>query len=633
MTWVRSLWRRGSRLARRYPAATAGAVILLLAGIVAIFGSAIAPYGQLTQVGPPFGAPSAAHLLGLTDTGADELSQLIIGTKITMLVGVSAAIMAAVLGGGLGLIAGFFSGAADGIISRVVDYLLVIPVLPLAIVIATLWGPSLLNVILLIGFLSWPPTTRLIRSQVKSTAQRVFVARSRSLGARPSRIITSHVLPSVGPLIAATTVISIGNAIFFEAALSFLGLSDPSVISWGDMIANAFDRGASTAGAWWAVIPPGAAIGLVVLGATLLGRGVEDALNPRLRNAPARASFKVISAGPRPEPAQTLPGPAAPLLQLSGLNVQFSLPSGNLHAVRDVNLVIARGQRFGLVGESGSGKSTTLLATMGLLPSTATVSGQVLLNGTDILAGGEAGIRRYRWISLAMVFQGAMNAFNPVRTIRKQIREPLLFHRVSSSRGQADARVDELLQMVGLQVSKAESYPHELSGGMRQRAAIAMALACSPDVLLADEPTTALDVMVQAQILDLLTRLSDELGLAVILVTHDLPLIAGFCDRAAVMYAGEVVETGPIQALLDSPRHPYTRRLIEATPDLHGQRSIVPIPGTPPRLDQLVSGCAFAPRCDQVLSVCAEVAPAYTRLGGGDHAVRCHLCTQEAEHV
>src|SRR2546430_3935474 len=215
---------------------------------------------------------------------------------------------------------------------------------------------------------------------------------------------------------------------------------------------------------------------------------------------------------------------------------------------------------------------------MGLLPPSATVSGQVRLEGKDILSGGEDAIRPHRWTDVAMVFQGAMNALNPVKRVGSQIVEPMELHGVAEGDG-AKASARELLEMVGIPASAADRYPHEFSRGMRQRAAIAMALACKPIVLLADEPTTALDVMVQAQILELLVRLTDELGLAMILVTHDLPVVAQVCRRAAVMYAGKVAESGPMDVLFHDPRHPYTRMLFEATPDLYGDEDVTSIPG------------------------------------------------------
>jgi peptide/nickel transport system ATP-binding protein len=314
------------------------------------------------------------------------------------------------------------------------------------------------------------------------------------------------------------------------------------------------------------------------------------------------------------------------LLEVRDLHVWFSLPGGGeLHAVQGVGFELGAGERFGLVGESGCGKTTSILAMMGLLPPNASVAGEVRLAGTDILAGGEDTVRPHRWTDLAMVFQGAMNALNPVRTVGAQIAEPILLHRESSAAA-ARKRAGELLELVGIPAASGARYPHEFSGGMRQRAAIAMALACEPKVLLADEPTTALDVMVQAQILELLVGLSDELGLALVLVTHDLPVVAQICQRAGVMYAGELVETGTTDALFHATRHPYTRLLFAATPDLYGDEDVTSIPGTPPRLDEPVTGCPFRPRCDSVIERCEHDRPVLLPVGGGaaGHAAACH---------
>jgi peptide/nickel transport system ATP-binding protein len=304
--------------------------------------------------------------------------------------------------------------------------------------------------------------------------------------------------------------------------------------------------------------------------------------------------------------------------------VWFDLPhGGRLHAVQGVAFDVDAGERLGLVGESGCGKTTALLALMGLLPPSAEVDGQVLIGGTEILRGGEEAMRRYRWTDVAMVFQGAMNALNPVKTVGSQIVEPMEFHGTATGSA-AKKQAGELLQLVGIPASAAGRYPHEFSGGMRQRAAIAMALACDPKVLLADEPTTALDVMVQAQILELLVGLTVDLGLAVIIVTHDLPLVAQVCERAVVMYAGRTAESGPIDALFHDPRHPYTRLLFEATPDLIGEVDVVSIPGAPPRLDRPLVGCPFEPRCDRAFDRCKVDTP---RLDVVDarHEAACHL--------
>ena len=318
------------------------------------------------------------------------------------------------------------------------------------------------------------------------------------------------------------------------------------------------------------------------------------------------------------------------LFELRNLNVWFDLAGGGtLHAVRGVNLSLEAGERLGLVGESGCGKTTTALATMGLLPSSATAAGAVLLEGQDLLAGGEESFLPHRSVDVAMVFQGAMNSLNPVRTVGSQVVEALRVHD-RMSREDARVRVGELLESVGIPASRADRHPHEFSGGMRQRAAIAMALACSPKVLVADEPTTALDVMVQAQILELLDSLCRDFGLALILVTHDLPVVAQLCDRAAVMYAGEIVEHGRVDDLVHAPRHPYTRLLFAATPDLDGAGgSITSIPGAPPRLDRPLVGCPFRPRCDSAIGRCVEDAPRLRTLGER-HAAACHLNEQRA---
>jgi oligopeptide/dipeptide ABC transporter ATP-binding protein len=260
---------------------------------------------------------------------------------------------------------------------------------------------------------------------------------------------------------------------------------------------------------------------------------------------------------------------------------------------------------------------------MGLLPASASVAGRVLYNGEDVLAKGEETVSPHRWSDIAMVFQGAMNAFNPVKTVGSQIVEPMELHGVASGRA-ARAQAAELLELVGISGSRAGRYPHEFSGGMRQRAAIAMALACNPKVLLADEPTTALDVMVQAQILELLVRLTDDLGLSMILVTHDLPVVAQVCGRAAVMYAGKVAESGPMDTLFHDPRHPYTRMLFQATPDLYGDDQVKSIPGAPPRLDRPVAGCPFQPRCDSAFSRCTDKEPVLRSVGDA-HDAACHL--------
>ena len=312
-------------------------------------------------------------------------------------------------------------------------------------------------------------------------------------------------------------------------------------------------------------------------------------------------------------------------LEVRNLHVWFEVDGGELHAVQGVDLDVPTGERIGLVGESGCGKTTLMMAMMGLLPPTATVAGEIRLDGHDLLAGGETSMAAHRWTDIALVFQGAMDALNPVKRIAWQITEPMLVHHTADRAG-ARSRAIELLELVGLPARTANLYPHELSGGMRQRVAVAMALACRPKILLADEPTTALDVMIQAQLLELLTSLSTELGLALVLVTHDLPIVIETCQRAAVMYAGRIAEQGTLSRITAAPAHPYTRMLLAATPDLADDRPTRSIDGAPPRLDRPIAGCSFLDRCDRVGGRCATDLPLLRPVGGegGQEAAACH---------
>ncbi len=510
---------------------------------------------------------------------------------------------------------------------RFTDYFLVIPDVPLMIVIAAIWGPSLFHIVIVVGILLWASTARVIRAQVKSVRERVYVKRSRALGAGHTRLVFRHVLPQVAPLLIANTVLTIAVAVFDETALAFLGLGDPARISLGKMIENAFERAAISTGAWWAIVTPGVVVMLLILSCSLLGTALEDSLNPRLKVAHLSARTFRLAAARRQGQGRGV----SALLEIEDLHVWFELPDGGeLHAVQGVSVSLDAGGRLGLVGESGCGKTTTALALMGLLPSNASAAGRVLLNGKDLLAGGEETMRPHRWVDVAIVFQGAMNALNPVQTVGSQIVEALEVHGRAPRRSLGRARTAELLEAVGIPASRADRYPHELSGGMRQRASIAMALSCDPSVLIADEPTTALDVMVQAQILELLDGLCRDFGLALLLVTHDLPVVAHLCDRAAVMYAGEIVEWGGVDALYHEPRHPYTRLLFAATPDLHESGIPVSIPGSPPRLDRKLEGCPFQARCDSAFDRCTTERPLLKELGE-DRAAACHLNDVSAE--
>jgi oligopeptide/dipeptide ABC transporter ATP-binding protein len=313
------------------------------------------------------------------------------------------------------------------------------------------------------------------------------------------------------------------------------------------------------------------------------------------------------------------------LLEIRNLTAEFVTPEGvAMRAIEDVGFTLEAGQSIGLVGESGCGKTTTMLAMQRLLPAAGrVVRGEVLFEGEDLLSLTTEEFRERRWRDFSIVFQGAMNALNPVRTVGDQVRETLIAHR-TVPRERADARVAELLELVGIPGWRAEQYPHQYSGGMRQRAMIAMGLACNPKLIIADEPTTALDVMIQAQILDLLDRLRRELNLALVIVTHDLGVVAELCQQVLVMYGGKVAEIGPVDAVFTAPQHPYTQRLLKAFPNIDNPHAeLASIPGSPPRLSQLPSGCRFHPRCHLADQRCRDELPELRLVGPGQRAA-CH---------
>jgi peptide/nickel transport system ATP-binding protein len=313
------------------------------------------------------------------------------------------------------------------------------------------------------------------------------------------------------------------------------------------------------------------------------------------------------------------------ILDVRNLSVHYLTDDGTaLHAVDDLSFALEHGRSLGLVGESGCGKTTAILGVLRLLPAEGRiVSGKVLYEGVDLLHLSEREMRKCRWGKISLVFQGAMNALNPVRRVGDQIVEAIMVHESVDKRA-ARNRVGELLEMVGISPEMARQYPHQYSGGMRQRAMIAMALACSPNILIADEPSTALDVMIQAQILDLLQNLQKELDLSIILVTHDLGVVAEICDDVLVMYGGKTAEYASVDIIYNESLHPYTERLLQAFPDVDNPAStLTSIPGYPPPLDALPPGCRFEPRCHRKKDICAVESPPLVAVKRG-HYVACH---------
>jgi peptide/nickel transport system permease protein len=615
-------WRWRSFL--RHRIGVVGAAMLLVALVMAVLAPLIAPYDPYEAVRVTifdiFQPPSPAHLLGTDDRGKDVFSALVYGSRVSLMVGFSAATIAIAIGSLVGIVAGYQRGWIGSLLMRITDFFLVIPDLALMIVLVAIIGPSLGTIILVIGVLGWTGTARLVRAQTLSVRERKYVMRAKAVGAGDLHILRRHILPAVLPLMLANMVLVVSIAILEESTLAFLGLGDPTVISWGQMLNFAFERGAVSAGAWWALLAPGFAIVWVVLGTTLLGTALEDAVNPRLKRHHLEAPGTDVALD-RPTSAPPLleRGADAPILRVRDLTIEFASESGPLRAVDGVSFDLQRGETLGLVGESGCGKTTTVLGILRLLPPGGRiVGGSVWFDGEDLVGLDGTALRSFRWTRLSLVFQGAMNALNPVRTVGDQIAEAIRLHFPDTTKAEAAQRTAELLERVGISRRRAGEYPHTYSGGMRQRAMIALALACDPDVIVADEPTTALDVMIQAQILELLGGIARDLGMGIILVTHDLGVVAQVCDRIVVMYGGVVAEENDARTLFASPQHPYTQQLLLSFPDLaHPDRPLRGIPGTPPRLDAMPIGCRFAPRCPHVFDRCrVERPPEYPAAGG-----------------
>src|SRR5215211_55329 len=609
-----------------------GLTMLIVILVLAIFAPILAPYNPKSFEGIDsshiYNAPSSAHWFGTDDAGKDVLSSFMYGARVSLIVGFFAAFISIFIGGVIGIVAGFYGGRVENLLMRFTDTMLVIPDLPLIVVIVALTRPNILNIIFVIGLLGWTTTARIVRSQTLAVKSRKFVLRARAIGAGNRHIILTHILPLVMPLLVVNAILVISLAILNESTLSFLGLGDPTALSWGQMLNFAFGRGAMSAGAWWALFAPGLGIVWVVLGLTLLGHGLEQVLNPRLEShhlMPGRPT--VQGEAEFTSSIRTVKKASPVLLDVQNLSINYVNDHKIAKAVHNVSFQLHEGELLGLVGESGCGKTTLVMALMRLLPAAGEIAnGHIYFRRQDLATLSEEEMNDVRWDGISIIFQGAMNALNPVRTVGDQIAEAIFKHMPTMPPGVVNDRVIELLELVGISAKHKDHFPHQYSGGMRQRAMIAMALSCNPQIVIADEPTTALDVMIQAQILELLDELRKKLGLAVIFVTHDLGVVAEMCDSVLVMYGGVTAEYASVDTIYNAPRHPYTQELLKAFPDLsHPEKRLTSIPGYPPKLDALPAGCRFAPRCPLVFARCAVEMPALHSLNGGDHIASCHL--------
>jgi peptide/nickel transport system permease protein len=434
------------RTFRRKPIGILGALMIFSVVFFAIFAPWLAPYDPDAKIdvepGDLLAPPDAEHLLGRDDAGKDVLSQLIYGARVSLTVGFVAAFMAMFIGTSVGLVSGYYGGRIGNALMRLVDFMLVIPDLPLMIVLISMWGRGLWKIILVIGLLGWTYCARLVRSQVLSIKERQFVLRSKALGANNFRTIMRHILPQVLPIILAQTVLSVSGAIISESSLSFLGLGDPMLISWGMMLNFAFERAISRM-AWWFLLPPGFAIVWVSVGLVLVGSTLEEIVNPRLKTHHLFDPRKMLGllgvATRKPELVEAEGVKEMVALDVRNLSVNYITDEGVvLNAVEDVSFQLDQGESLGIVGESGCGKTTVMLALMRLLPEAGRImQGQVIFGGEDLLQYSEAEMCDLRWSKISMIFQGAMNALNPVRTIESQIIEASMIHGVENQRHRA----------------------------------------------------------------------------------------------------------------------------------------------------------------------------------------------------
>ena len=587
-----------------------GIVVAFL--LIAVFAPFLAPYdfNADRSGGVRFGnqeAPSAAHWFGTTVGGTDVLSRVIFGTRTAVEVILLAVVLSGIIGVPLGLVSGYISGWVDRVLVLIMDALYSFPSLLLAIVVSIVLSGGnsgafggIMAAAISITVVFIPQYFRLIRNATIAVKVEPYVDAARVVGARTPRILFKHIFSNVTSSLPVIATLNASEAILTLAGLGFLGFGiEPSAAAeWGYDLNKALPDASS--GIWWTGVFPGTAIVLIVLGSTLIGESLNDILNPLLRTrggvtstadekeietefAELDADAAGTDAAPRPvsSPAPDEKRRVA-TLSLRDLTVDFSTDAGTVHAVRGISFDVAPGEVVAVVGESGSGKSVSSRAMLGLLPSTAAVTGSASLRDTELLGKSANELRPIRGDQVSMVFQEPSTALNPVYTVGWQIIEGLRAHS-DISKKDARKRAIELLEMVGLPdpEHRVDYYPHQLSGGQKQRVVIAMAISCDPDVIIADEPTTALDVTVQAAILELLLELRDRLGTAIILITHNMGVVADMADRVVVMYRGTIVEEAPAGQLFSAPRHPYTKLLLDAVPHLGQENGPQPVGDEP----------------------------------------------------
>ena len=621
--------------------------ILAIVCLAAVFAPLIAPFDPLATGltrGPA--APDAANWFGTDRQGRDIFSRLAYGARYSLIIGLAATGVALVAASILGAIAATSGKWVSEVLMRVLDMVMSFPGIALAVVFVTVFGQSLPVLVLTIAFLYVPQLTRVIRANIIGQYGEDYVAAVRVMGASTPHILLKHVARNcLAPVLVFATIL-VADAIVFEASLSFIqaGVPDPEP-SWGNVMASG--RQLVMSGAWWSTLFAGALITVTVLALNVLAEGMTDAMAaPRARAqvnaAEVEAAIEKLEAPKAVDTAHeasaaialeqrlaelrrvelartdrlTMDETVAPILEVRNLSIGFPR-HGTVDVVDNISFSVRPGETVALVGESGCGKSITSLAIMGLLDPKARIRGEILFEGKNLLTMSEKERNALRGKGIAMIYQDALSSLNPAMLIRSQMAQ-------LTSRG-GTRSAEDLLTMVGLDPSRTlNSYPHELSGGQRQRVLIAMALTRNPKLVIADEPTTALDVTVQKQVVDLLNRLREELGFAMLFVSHDLALVAEISHRISVMYAGQMVEQGKTREILTQPVHEYTRGLLGAVLSIEASASrLHQVRGTVPSPREFPKGDRFAPRSSDPARN-AGVTRVFRQIPGTEHFYAAH---------
>ena len=584
-----------------------GGILLLIILTLSIL-APILPLKEpnITNTADRFMVPfEGGHILGTDHLGRDLLSRLLWGTQLSLAVGFAAAFIAATFGSILGAIAGFYGQKTDNIIMRFIDMLMAFPYILLALAIVAALGPGLFNALIAVALVNIPFFARNIRGVTVTLANKEFIEAARLSGMSNLRILIVEIFPNLLPMIVIAMSTTVGWMILETAGLSFLGLgSQPPQADLGSMLGEA--RSALITNPHTSFVP-GIMIFCIVIGINLFGDGVRDALDPRLKKGSLiRPLPQTIYEG-----GDTQPTPSTKLLSVQNLSTQFHVNQDVYQSSNDVSFEIQEGECLGLIGESGSGKSVTALSVTSLVASPPGVikKGSVNYKNENLLALPYEKLRSIRGNKISYIFQDPLTTLHPLHTIGDQLLEALQAHDSKLSASESISKSKDLLKSV--QIPNPDNvwdvYPHQLSGGMRQRVCIAMALINNPELIIADEPTTALDVTVQAQILNILNSLRKGRKLSILFISHDFGVISQLCDRVIVMYAGSIVEEGPVKNIMQQAAHPYTSELIKCVPQLGNmEHALHSIPGNPPSLNQLPEGCAFANRCQYKQDQCLK---------------------------